>query len=269
MSLATLTHPYRSAFYHSARICLNLPFITSVRQIPTVPGGGAEDPTNPIVKSFRICQSSAQSIVDVLQRFRAQHTLRNTPLNFIGATIVATNAVLATTRRQSSPPSSVKDTLLPFLDGALEEMCVSWKLAGEARQKVRNAFNLTTTQQRHHPQSPARNGHPDRGGGAPAAAAASDGKARAYDQPPVVSPVEAQVGADPSFAAAAQDKPQAGPPGSKLASPEQNVWDSLGLLDSEAAYWGNYRNDMFGGWDPDFVNDIPNVDWLNQPHLPE
>ncbi|KAK2024409.1 hypothetical protein LX32DRAFT_101742 [Colletotrichum zoysiae] len=256
MPLATFAHPCCSAFYHSTRICLNLPFITSVRQIPAVPDGETEDLTNPIVKSFKICQSSAQSIVDVLQRFRAQHTLRNTPLNFIGATIVATNAVLATTRRQGSPPSSMKDTLLPFLDGALEEMCVSWKLAGEARQKVRNAFNLTA-QQRQHPQSPVRNRHPDRGGGA------------AYDQPPVANPVEAQVGADPSFAAAAQQKPLAGPPGSKFASPEQSVWDPLSLLDSEAAYWGNYRNDMFGGWDPELVNDVANVDWLNQPHLPE
>ncbi|EFQ25642.1 fungal specific transcription factor domain-containing protein [Colletotrichum graminicola M1.001] len=230
-------------FYHSTRICLNLPFITSVRQIPSVPDGEAEDLTNPIIKSFIICQSSAQRIVDVLQRFRAQHTLENTPLNFIGATILATNAVLATTRRQSSPPSLLKDTLLPFLDSALEELSSSWKLAGEARQKVRNALNLAQVR---HPQSPVRTRQPDR---------ATDGKDRACDQPPVVNPVEAQASADP--------------PLEKSSGPEETVLDPMGLLDSEAAYWGGYRNDMVDVWDANFVNHLADADWLNQPHMPE
>ncbi|KDN70456.1 putative fungal specific transcription factor domain-containing protein [Colletotrichum sublineola] len=241
------------------RICLNLPFITSVREIPTIPDGETEDLNNPIIKSFKICQSSAQSIVDVLQRFRAQHTLANTPLNFVGATIVATHAVLATTRRQNSPPSSMKDTLLPFLDTALEELSVSWKLAGEARQKVRDALNLA---QQRHPPSPTRTRHADRDAGCKAP--------HAHEQPPVLHPVETQVSADTPFAAApAQEKMQARPPSSKFRSPEQGVWDPMSLLDNEAAYWGSYRNDPFDGWDPEFANGIADIDWLNQPHVPE
>ncbi|KAK1990630.1 hypothetical protein LX36DRAFT_675770, partial [Colletotrichum falcatum] len=260
------------AFYHTTRICLNLPFITSVRQVPAVPDGEAEDPSNPIVKSLKICQSSAQSIVDILQRYRSQHTLGNTPLNFVGAAIVAINAVLATTRLQASPPPSMRDTMLPFLDAALEDMSASWKLAGEARQKVRNAFALTQQQQqqqqqqrRRHPQSPARPRHPDRG-------VADDGKASAHDQTPAVKDAaEPQVGAGPPLAEPAQEQlRREGPPGSKLASPEQNVWDPMSLLDSEAAYWGNCnRNDMFTGWDPDFVSGMADSEWLNQPHVPE
>ncbi|KAK1961206.1 hypothetical protein LY78DRAFT_673452 [Colletotrichum sublineola] len=133
-------------FYHSTRICLNLPFITSVREIPTIPDGETEDLNNPIIKSFKICQSSAQ----------------------------------------------------------------------------------------------------------------------------MLHPVETQVSADTPFAAApAQEKMQARPPSSKFRSPEQGVWDPMSLLDNEAAYWGSYRNDPFDGWDPEFANGIADIDWLNQPHVPE
>ncbi|KAK1984971.1 hypothetical protein LZ30DRAFT_403750 [Colletotrichum cereale] len=255
--MGMFTHSCSSTFYHSTRICLNLPFITSVRQIPTVSDGETEDLTNPIIKSFKICQSSAQRIVDVLQRFRAQHTLENTPLNFVGATIVATNAVLATTRRQSSPPSSMKDTLLPFLDSALEEMSVSWKLAGDARQKVRNAFNLP---QQRHPQSPV---------GTRQSGSSSRSEVHADDQPPVVNPVETLVDACPPLTAPAQESLDARPPGSSFSSPEQSVWDPMRVLDSEAAYWGSYRNDGFAGWVPDFGNGIGDLDWLEHAHIPE
>ncbi|KAJ0318095.1 hypothetical protein COL5a_010843 [Colletotrichum fioriniae] len=145
-------------FYHSTRICLNLPFLASVRHIPsTAELVDNDDDTpetasnNPIIKSLRICQSSAQGIADVLQRFKSQHTLGNAPLIFVGATIVATNAVLVTTRRQrggGGVPQLMKDTLLPVLDGALEDMSASYKLAEEARAKVRIALK-TKEQHRH------------------------------------------------------------------------------------------------------------------------
>ncbi|KZL84084.1 transcription factor, partial [Colletotrichum incanum] len=244
-------------FYHSTRICLNLPFVASVRHIPAAPEGITEASSNPIIKSFRICQSSAQGIVDVLQRFRHQHTLENTPLIFVGATIIATNTVLVTTRRQGNSLLSKKETLLPTLDVALEEMSVSWKLAAEARQKVKNAFN---SMQQQHPGSPSETRE---------SGLSPDSGVQTCDQPPVVDPAKIHVSANPTFINVEQESLGTVPQTSEFESPEQSVWEPMSVLDSEAAYWGNLGNDIFAGWSLDFVNEVTDFDWPDQSSVPK
>ncbi|GKT91541.1 transcription factor [Colletotrichum tofieldiae] len=244
-----------SAILHT-RICLNLPFVASVRHIPTVPEGNAEVSNNPIIKSFRICQSSAQGIVDVLQRYMHQHTLESTPLIFVGATIIAINTVLVTTRRQGNSLPIKRETLLPTLDVALEEMAVSWKLAAEARQKVRNALNFMQ-QQHPNPASETRKPSPSPSGG------------QSYGQPPVVDRAKVQASANPPFMTIEQESLGTVPQTSEFESPEQSVWEPMSVLDSEAAYWGNLGNDIFAGWSLDFVNDVTDFDWPDQSSVPK
>lgn len=256
-------------FYHSTRICLNLPFLASVRHIPsTAELVDNDDDTpetasnNPIIKSLRICQSSAQGIADVLQRFKSQHTLGNAPLIFVGATIVATNAVLVTTRRQrggGGVPQLMKDTLLPVLDGALEDMSASYKLAEEARAKVRIALN-TKEQHRH-----------DAGGQQPEILPVGvDGESACGTEPVAVvvdpalsSPVDPPVttAAGPGSATVTTEVPG-------FMSPEQQGWQPLSVLDGETAFWGNLGNDIFAGSELEYLDGVTEFDWTDRPPIP-
>lgn len=98
-----------------------------------------------LTESANICKQSAESLVDILHRFRAQHTLVNSPIILVYGAIVATNAVLVTMRHQhrntNEPPMQIKDTALPALDTYLQELSVPWALAGEARIKFQRALS--------------------------------------------------------------------------------------------------------------------------------
>ncbi|GJC84893.1 hypothetical protein ColLi_07731 [Colletotrichum liriopes] len=197
---------------------------------------------------------------DVLQPNSAilqhQHTLENTPLIFVGATIIAINTVLVTTRRQGNSLPIKRETLLPTLDVALEEMSVSWKLAAEARQKVRNALNFMQ-QQHPDPASETRKTSPSHSG------------AQSYDQPPLVDPAKVQASANPPFMTIEQENLEKVSQTSEFDIPEQSVWEPMSALDSEAAYWGNLGNDIFAGWSLDFVNDVTDFDWPDPPSIPK
>lgn len=97
-----------------------------------------------LTESAKICKLSSESLVDIVHRFRAQHTLVNSPIILVYGTIVATNAVLVTLRHQhrntNEPPMQIKDTALPALDTYLQELSVPWALAGEARLKFQRAL---------------------------------------------------------------------------------------------------------------------------------
>ncbi|KAK1454993.1 fungal specific transcription factor domain-containing protein [Colletotrichum melonis] len=257
-------------FYHSTRICLNLPFLASVRHVPStadLADNDDDDPetssNNPIIKSLRICQSSAQGIADVLQRFKSQHTLGNAPLIFVGATIVATNVVLVTTRRQrggGGVPQLMKDTLLPVFDGALEDMSASYKLAEEARAKVRVALN-TKEQHRY-----------DAGGGqqSEVVPVGVDGETARSDEPvavvvdpalsgSVLPPVTTAIGSGSTTETA--EIPS-------FMSPEQQGWQPLSVLDGETAFWGNLGNDIFAGSELEYLDGVTEFDWTDRPPIP-
>lgn len=147
--------PLQSALYHSTRICLNLPFlVSSIERGPSFSEikQSSEDNSKPqaarvryLAESAKICKLSSESLVDILHRFRAQHTLANSPIILVYAAIIAANAVLVTLRHQhrstNEPPLQIKDTALPALDTYLQELSVPWALAGEARIKFQRALS--------------------------------------------------------------------------------------------------------------------------------
>ena len=147
--------PLQSALYHNTRICLNLPFLVSyIERGPSFSDTKQSygDDSKPqaarvrhLAESAKICKLSSESLVDILHRFRAQHTLTNSPIILLYAAIVATNAVLVTLRYQhrstNEPPLQIKDTVLPALDTYLQELSVPWALAGEARIKFQRALS--------------------------------------------------------------------------------------------------------------------------------
>lgn len=252
-----LTLSCYSIFYHSARICLNLPFIASVKNIPFTSEESNETSNNTLIKSFKICQASAEGMVDVLQRFKSQHTLGNAPLLFVGATIVAMNAVLVTSLRHGSPPQFMKDTLLPVLDSALEEMSVSWKLAEEARLKFRNSFGQ---KQHQHPGSSSETTQcdiqPDAGG-------------PYHHEIPVVNPAQDQHPANASGVAPEIGSLGASTQRAGIESPELHVWEPWGVLGDEAAYWVGLGDGSYVGSNLALFDGVMGFNWPDQPPASE
>ncbi|KAI1380513.1 hypothetical protein F4677DRAFT_261754 [Hypoxylon crocopeplum] len=138
--------------YHSTRICLNLPFITTIESHTLRDKPGAI--SSSITESIRICKSAAGDIVDVLDRFKGQHTLGNVPLILVQGAIVATNSVLVTSKTSDHSGSLFEDTPFPILDEALNEMSVSWTLASDARARFKRALNWRQPEQ-HAPTFPS------------------------------------------------------------------------------------------------------------------
>lgn len=97
-----------------------------------------------LTESAKICKLSSESLMEILHRFRAQHTLVNSPIIFVYGAIIATNAVLVALRHQhrntNEPTTQIKDTALPALDTYLQELSAPWALAGEARIKFQRAL---------------------------------------------------------------------------------------------------------------------------------
>ncbi|KAL2878695.1 hypothetical protein SGCOL_005919 [Colletotrichum sp. CLE4] len=254
-------------FYHSTRICLNLPFLASVRHIPSAADLGANDDnnpetssSNPIIKSLRICQSSAQGIADVLQRFKCQHTLGNAPLIFVGATIVATNVVLVTTRRQGGAvPQLMKDTLLPVLDHALEEMSASYKLAEEARAKLQTALN---TKDLHR--------HAEMGQQPEAISGGAKSETASVTEPEVlvIDPALSRPDIAPETTTTGPSSGMTTAEALGFMSPERQGWEPMSVLDGEVAFWGNLGNDIFAGSELEYLDGVTGFDWTDQPPIP-
>jgi hypothetical protein len=123
-----------SMLYHTARISLNRPFVNPNPE------------SNSINQSLKICDVSADIIVSILRRFKAQHSLRNCPLVFVHGSIRAIDATLAMARYQGGGTPIVKDTNLPALDAALAELSHAWALAGQARKGLQDLLNKTHAQ---------------------------------------------------------------------------------------------------------------------------
>jgi hypothetical protein len=97
---------------------------------------------------------SADIIVSILRRFKAQHSLRNCPLLFVYASIRAIDATLLTARYQDGGTPVVTDTNLLALDAALAELSHAWALAGQARKGLQDLLNKRHAQ-RYEAQSTA------------------------------------------------------------------------------------------------------------------
>ncbi|KAJ9150331.1 Fungal specific transcription factor domain-containing protein [Pleurostoma richardsiae] len=209
--------------YHSTRICLNLPFITSITSSAPADSSG---PAKQFSGLFQVCASSTEAIVAVMQRFKSQYTLGNAPFIFVYGAIVATNSVLVTSRHMENPALQVKDTYLPALDSALQEMSVSWALAGKARTKLRDAI---IARQQRQPSLPGQT---------------APGHVQSDPEPAVVTPEFNPLG---SITAQGFD----------FDSPEQYTWDPMSLINGETAYWAAPNDDILAGLDLDFLDAMP------------
>ncbi|KAL1857413.1 hypothetical protein Daus18300_010386 [Diaporthe australafricana] len=249
--------------YHSTRICLNLPFLTytvereaTTSSDPKQQSDGtpneAHAPPRPshFVESAKICESSADSLADILHRYRAQYTLGSAPNLLVYGAIVATNALLVTLRRQRGNPDEtpllIKDTALPALDSYLKEMSIPWALAGEARNKFRRAMSTWSGQDQASPGQPT----------------CSEQMAQFSAQPPVEQDINFTdlSSIDPALGTIAHEhhhdwyqethhghvQPQiqqvdaagsGSSPDVNFDSPVPYVWDPMSVLDGEAALW--------------------------------
>ena len=171
---------------------------------------------------FQVCASSTEAIVAIIQRYKTQYTLGNAPFIFVHGAIVAANSVLITSRHTGNPPPLVKDTYLPVLDTMLQEMSVSWALAGKIRTKFRDVLRI-----RQHMQPGGNGMRPNE-------------VAQPMAEPAVVTPEFHALGG----AAQAID----------FESPEQYVWDPMSVMDGESEYWAAMGDDILAGLDMNFLD---------------
>lgn len=297
-----------STFYHTTRICLNLPFVvSSIEHQPTASGQTGGGPSEPntvrkryLTESAKICELSSESLVDIMHRFRAQHTLGNTPMIMMYGAIVATNAALVTLRRQHTnadePPVQIKHTALPALDTYLQELSVPWALAGEARNKFHRALSTW------YRQDPAGLGQQPAAMGEQWAAASSAQPTAgpdmrfmdAYPMDPAPQPTGMEQGQyqeqqqqphgwyqeapQHEYMQQPQQQPQQGDataasatgtgssPDVNFESPVPFVWDPMSVLDGEAALWATLGGGFPAGIDAGF--DAGGLAWTEEEQQP-
>ncbi|KAJ0124344.1 transcriptional regulatory protein [Diaporthe amygdali] len=281
--------------YHSTRICLNLPFLTSTieREMGTADTKQSHERKNEspairlshLAESARICELSSESLVDILHRFRAQHTLGSAPILLVYGAIVATNAVLVNLRHQhkntNEPPLQIKDTALPALDSYLQELSVPWALAGEARIKFQRTLSIWHRQNAagQEPSGPINqeinfSGQPSAEPGLnfmdsytmnPALHAQDHGQYveqpqswyQGYHQAHIQSQLQAQPITQQGDATGTVSSPDV-----NFESPVPYVWDPMSVMDGEAALWANVGSDFPTGHDPSF--DVGGIVWTDQ-----
>lgn len=230
-----------------------------------------------LTESAKICKLSSESLIEILHRFRAQHTLVNSPLILVYGTIIATNGVLVTLRHQhrntNEPPMQIRDTALPALDMYLQELSAPWALAGEARIKFQRAlrtwyppnppgpgqpvsdeqWTYTATQPGTEPDMRFMQLQPVD----PALSSSIDhsqfqGQPHGWYQDPYHEPMPPQPQQQGDTAAGAGGGTGSSPD-VNFESPVPFVWDPLSVLDGEAALWatigGVFPTGMDAGFD--------------------
>lgn len=239
-----------------------------------------------LTESARICELSSESLVDILHRFRAQHTLGSAPILLVYGAIVATNAVLVNLRRQhkntNEPPLQMKDTALPALDSYLQELSVPWALAGEARTKFQRTLSIWHRQNAAGQEPPGPINQETNFSGQPSAepglnfmdsytmnpALHAQDHGQYVEQPPQdwyqgyhQAHIQAQLQAQP----VTQQGDAAGTvssPDVNFESPVPYVWDPMSVMDGEAALWANVGSDFPTGHDTSF--DVGGIVWADQ-----
>lgn len=297
LSHADLLLP-QSTLYHNTRICLNLPFlVSSIEREPSAPDTkqGNEGSSEPnaarmryLTESANICKQSSESLVDILHRFRAQHTLVNSPIILVYGAIVATNAVLVTLRHQhknaKEPPMRIKDTALPALDTYLQELSVPWALAGEARIKFQRALSTW------YRQTPTQTGQPafseqwPTSSSQPTTGPTTGPDMRYMDLYPVDPALQTSMDQNQyqeqphgwyqeTQHEHMQPQPQQGDaatgtgssPDVNFESPVPLIWDPMNVFDGEVALWGTIGGGFPAGIDAGF--DAGGMAWTEeQPH---
>ncbi|RFU34241.1 hypothetical protein B7463_g2082, partial [Scytalidium lignicola] len=124
--------------YHTARISLNRPFLSTASDTGLSPASVSSDNSS---QSATVCDTSVDVIVSIIQRFKNQHSLKNAPLSFVHGAISAVNIILTTSHYQQGILSTTEDTNLRTLVAALAEMSYSWSLAETARNGIQNLLS--------------------------------------------------------------------------------------------------------------------------------
>jgi hypothetical protein len=132
-----LTLTTKSMLYHTALISLNRPFLAS-SQGDT---GGLSPALAKIVSdATSICEASADTVLSILNRFKAQHGLRVAPLSFVHGAVMAVEATLGVVKLDVDSLPVTDDSALPALKAALEDMSCTWEIAGHARKGLQSLF---------------------------------------------------------------------------------------------------------------------------------
>ncbi|KIW17243.1 hypothetical protein PV08_04434 [Exophiala spinifera] len=127
--------------YHIVRLVLNRPLLAVHHHSPHLQLAAARQASD-------ICVDSVETIVGILRRYRAQHTLMNAPLVFVHGVITAADTTLlidSTKSQNHDTDLKDKDSVLPFLDVLLSELSYSWTVAGHARDGLRNRLQQMHT----------------------------------------------------------------------------------------------------------------------------
>ncbi|TDZ41424.1 putative transcriptional regulatory protein [Colletotrichum trifolii] len=252
-------------FYHATRLCLNLPFITAVASIPSLSEEAADESgQDPLVESFRICKSGAQVMMDILQRFRNQHTLHRAPMLFIGASLLSMKAIMVTSRHEGVKPPLCKGSALAQLDAVLAELGPTWSLANEVRLKFISALNPDGQPGFADAESGAEPPHGTGGRGAP------DGSGSTTTGTSIPLPAHFQQAAAgilsfPPVIDPFGEVPQQ-PVGLEGLGPQ--VWPVAGAMGYESTYWPTLSEDFLVDANLGFFDSTNGFDWPNEPSIP-
>jgi hypothetical protein len=125
-------------------ITLNRPLITKASQ------GTTPSFAHRCAEALDICETSVKTIIGIIRRYGAQHTLQKAPLVFVHSAIIAADAALA---RLSIPnpslqplPLLLKSTVLPTLNTILGELSHAWTIAGDATARLGHLIDQIQTE---------------------------------------------------------------------------------------------------------------------------
>lgn len=122
--------------YQTTRLRLNRPLLGRKWH-----GIYSKHRSNGVCQAFDICEDSIETVVGILRRFSVQHTLKNAPLVFVYGLIAAVDASLAMASGRAPEEGSDPlpgETVLLTMDTMLLELSHSWRIAGDARNGLRD-----------------------------------------------------------------------------------------------------------------------------------
>ncbi|KAK5458234.1 hypothetical protein LTS15_004314 [Exophiala xenobiotica] len=122
--------------YQTTRLRLNRPLLGRKR-----PGISSKHRSNAICQAFDMCEDSVETIAGILRRFSVQHTLKNAPLVFVYGLIAAIDASLAMASGRVPEDGAHPlpgEAVLLAMDTMLLELSHSWRIAGDARNGLRD-----------------------------------------------------------------------------------------------------------------------------------
>lgn len=117
--------------YHTARLSLSRPLIKMVS--PTC--RASYNASGIALNASDSCEASVETILCIIGRFNAQHSLRAASLSFIHGAVAAADALLALAECRSG----LWHTHFPALHDALGDMSQTWEIAADAGRGLEQA----------------------------------------------------------------------------------------------------------------------------------